>query len=90
MRDMSLKKGKKEYETIDDILAYIETALKESELERTDLLKHFETCPFCSVEIVQCPFCGKHTPFNYKCINCKKTLPLETLITQLAKKTVEK
>jgi predicted RNA-binding Zn-ribbon protein involved in translation (DUF1610 family) len=87
---MSLRKGKKEYETIQDIISYTETALKDSELERSDLLKHFETCPFCSVEIVQCSSCGKPTPFNYKCVNCKKVLPLETLIRQLAKKTVEK
>jgi predicted RNA-binding Zn-ribbon protein involved in translation (DUF1610 family) len=86
---MSLRKGKKEYEVIQDILSYTETTLKDSELERKDLLKHFEECPFCGSDIVECPFCHSAIPFRYKCSSCGRVLPLESLIEALAKKTIE-
>jgi predicted RNA-binding Zn-ribbon protein involved in translation (DUF1610 family) len=84
------EKGKKEWEAIQNILSYIELTMKEENLDRKDALKHFHECPFCGTDIIKCPHCNADVPFRYKCLNCGRVLPLETLIEGLAKKTVEK
>lgn len=80
-----MKTGKKESETLENILAYIDMTLEETGLKREDLIKHFNNCPFCRATIIECPFCHSSIPVGYQCLSCRKVLPLETLLEQIAK-----
>ena len=80
----------KEYETIQNILSYIDLTLDETQLKRENLIRHFDNCPLCSASVIECPFDSRHsTPIGYKCIVCGKVLPLESLLEQLAKSKLE-
>lgn len=84
-----LKKKTKELEAIEDILSYIDLTLKENRLRHSDLIAHCDNCPLCKGLIIKCPFCESHTPIGYQCVNCHEVLPLDTLLTQIAKAKIE-
>jgi len=83
-------KSKEESEAIEEILSYIDLTLKETNMTRADILKHYDHCPLCGALIIECPFCHANTPIGYNCQVCKEVLPLETLLKQIAEKIIER
>jgi len=72
-------------EVAKEIQAYIDMTLQEEKITFQQLLNHFKVCPVCRARIIQCPFCEQRTPIDIKCHSCGKTLPLDTILTQLAR-----
>jgi hypothetical protein len=69
-----------------EIEFFISETLKEKGLKRRELFEHLDSCPCCFSVFVQCPFCSSRIPFSWSCPECKKVLPLESLISSLALK----
>lgn len=84
------QKARKVSEIQQELEFFVESTLKEKGIARKDLTKHLDNCPLCHAVIIECPFCHNSIPFSYLCPECKKTLPLETLITKLSETIVEK
>ena len=74
---------------VEEIQKFIDTALAEENLTFQEVISHFKRCPLCRARVIKCPFCGERTPIDFKCHNCKETLPLETILKQLAKDLTE-
>lgn len=75
-------------EVVEEILTYIEMTLKENNLELKDIFESLRICPLCHVKIIQCPFCEKSTPVDYKCHNCDRVLPLDRILEKLAEAVI--
>jgi len=85
-----IQKARKVSEIQQELEFFVESTLKERGIARKDLTKHFDNCPLCHAVIIECPFCSSSIPFSYRCPECNKVLPLETLISKLSETIVEK
>jgi len=72
-------------ELVDSIVNYIELSLKEKNMSLEEFFSHLSVCPLCHVKVIECPFCHKRTPIDYKCHRCEKVLPLQRLPELIAK-----
>jgi len=81
------RKEVKEMDTqlIDDIVNYVNISLQENNMTLEQFLEHLKVCPLCHVKIIECPFCQKKTPLDYKCHRCGKVLPVSRIPELIAK-----
>ena len=68
-----------------EIQSYIDMTLQEEKITFQELLNHFNVCPLCRVRLIKCPWCEQRTPLDIRCHSCNKVLPLDTILTQLAR-----
>jgi hypothetical protein len=62
----------------------IDSELRENGIQRRDLLEHSDHCVLCHAVLISCPFCNSKIPFAYQCPECKKVLPLQSLVEKLS------
>ncbi len=85
-----MNKAKVVSEATEQLEFLIESELKERGIQRRDLLEHSDHCVLCHAVLISCPWCGSKIPFAYQCPECKKVLPLQTLVEKLSETTASR